>query len=183
MSGGRLTVPVGDRDHAQGGADAPVTLVEYGDFECPHCARAHPIVQRVQAQLGGSLRFVFRHFPLTEIHPHAEHAAEAAEAAGARDKFWEMHDAIYEHQPDGLHALDDPALARYATAIGLDAAPVAAEIAADAYLERVQEDFMSGVRSGVNGTPTFFLNGVRFDGNWTDPDAFASAITQAADDR
>src|SRR5580765_3448668 len=106
----RLTMPVGTRDHAQGPADAPVTLVEYGDYECPHCGRAHPIVKEVQRRLGSKLRFVFRHFPLKEIHPHAEHAAEAAEAAGAQGKFWEMHDRLFERQ----FALEDSSVLEYA---------------------------------------------------------------------
>src|SRR3982751_1274208 len=99
----RLTVPVGPRDHAQGSHDARVTLVEYGDYECPHCGRAYPIIKEVQRRLGSKLRFAFRNFPLGESHPHAEHAAEAAEAAGAQGRFWEMHDMLYEHQ----QALDD----------------------------------------------------------------------------
>jgi protein-disulfide isomerase len=180
MSAGRLSVPVGSKDHARGPADAAVTLVEYGDYECPHCAHAHPIVERVRAEAGDTLRFVFRNFPLTEIHPDAEPAAEAAEAAGARGKYWPMHDAIYEHQQDGPDALSVPALARYAQRIGLDAEAVVEEIAEDRYLERIRSDFMGGVRSGVNGTPTFFINGVRFDGDWTDVASFADAIAGAA---
>jgi protein-disulfide isomerase len=177
VSAGRLSVAVGDRDHVAGPADAPVTLVEYGDYECPHCARAHPVVARVRESLGSSLRFVFRHFPLTEAHPHAEHAAEAAEAAAQRGKFWEMHDAIYQHQADGL---EDEDLAGYAAALGLDAEDVLAEIEDEAHVERVRADFMGGVRSGVNGTPTFFINGQRFDGDWTDADAFATVLRDAA---
>jgi protein-disulfide isomerase len=178
VSAGRLSVAVGGRDHVAGPADAPVTLVEYGDYECPHCARAHPVVARVRESLGSSLRFVFRHFPLTEAHPHAEHAAEAAESAAERGKFWEMHDAIYAHQRDGL---DDDSLVDYAADLGLDAGEIRDEIEAEAHVERVRADFMGGVRSGVNGTPTFFVNGVRFDGDWTDPQAFAAALREAAD--
>jgi protein-disulfide isomerase len=177
VSAGRLSVPIGDRDHVLGPAGAPVTLVEYGDYECPHCARAHPIVGRVRESLGSSLRFVFRHFPLTEVHPHAEHAAEAAESAAERGKFWEMHDSIYRHQANGL---DDDDLAGYAAALGLDPDDVRAEIEDEAHVERVRADFMGGVRSGVNGTPTFFVNGVRFDGDWSDADAFAAALRGAA---
>src|SRR5215213_1920134 len=113
---GALTPPVGDDDHAIGRADAPITLVEYGDFECPYCGRAYPIVKEVQSRYGDQMRFMFRNFPLTQIHPHAEHAAEAAEAAGAQGAFWEMHDALYEHQ----RALTDQHLAEYAAEIGLD---------------------------------------------------------------
>src|SRR4051812_47478292 len=106
----RLTMPVGARDHAQGPADAPVTLVEYGDYECPHCGRAYPIIKEVQRRLGLKLRFIFRNFPLSESHPHAQQAAEAAEAAAAPGRFWEMHDMLYEHQ----QALDTSHLVGYA---------------------------------------------------------------------
>jgi protein-disulfide isomerase len=178
-----LRPPVGAADHAQGPADAPVTLVEYGDYECPHCARAHPVVQAVRARLGDRLRFVFRNFPLTEIHPHALHAAEAAESVGAQlgeAGYWPMHDAIFEHQQDSRTALSDRHLAEYATAVGADGARVLADLEGDAHVERVQADFSSGVRSGVNGTPTFCVNGARYDGNWTDADAFATDLEAAA---
>jgi protein-disulfide isomerase len=171
----RLTLPVSARDHAQGPADAPVTLVEYGDYECPHCGRAYPIVKEVQRRLGSRLRLVFRNFPLSESHPHAQHAAEAAEGAGAHGRFWEMHDMLFEHQ----QALLDRHLVSYAAAIGLDAAAFADELRAHTYKGRVREDFLSGVRSGVNGTPTFFINGVRFDDSW-DPDTLTAALTAAA---
>jgi protein-disulfide isomerase len=174
---GVLKVPVGSRDHLQGSPDAPVALVEYGDYECPYCARAHPIVKLLQRRAGKLLTFAFRNFPLTEIHPHAEQAAEAAEAAGARGRYWAMHDMIYEHQNDGLELRD---LTQYAAAIGLDPIAVSQDILSHTFLPRIREDFMGGVRSGVNGTPTFFINGVRFDGDWTDVEAFATAITEAA---
>ena len=177
MSPVMLKVPVNSNDHTQGPSDAPVTLVEYGDYECPHCARAHPILKLVLRRLGDRLRFVFRNFPLTEIHPHAELAAEAAEAAGTRGMFWEMHDMIYDHQREGLEVED---LAQYAGVIGLDAIAVMQDVASHTYLPRIREDFMSGVRSGVNGTPTFFINGMRFDGDWTDVDGFVEAISGAA---
>jgi protein-disulfide isomerase len=171
----RLTLPVGSRDHAQGPADAPVTLVEYGDYECPHCGRAYPIVKEVQRRLGSTLRFVFRNFPLSESHPHAAHAAEAAEGAAAHRRFWEMHDMLFEHQ----HALDDKHLVGYAAALGLDVAAFERELRAHHYKSRVREDFMSGVRSGVNGTPTFFVNGLRFDDSW-DADTLTEALASAA---
>jgi len=177
MSPAMLKVPVNSNDHTQGPSDAPVTLVEYGDYECPHCARAHPVLKLVLRRLGDRLRFVFRNFPLTEIHPHAELAAEAAEAAGTRGRFWEMHDMIYDHQREGLEAED---LAQYTSVIGLDAITMMQDIASHTYLPRIREDFMGGVRSGVNGTPTFFINGVRFDGDWTDVDGFVEAINGAA---
>jgi protein-disulfide isomerase len=157
-----LTPPVSSRDHAEGPADAPVTLVEYGDYECPHCGRAYPIVKAVQRRLGPQLRFVFRNFPLANSHPHAQHAAEAAEAAAAQGRFREMHDALFENQ----EALDDESLARYAEAIGLDRARFERELAGGTYATRVREDFTSGVRSGVNGTPTFFIDGRRYEGPW-----------------
>jgi protein-disulfide isomerase len=157
-----LTVPVGPRDHTSGEENAPLTLVEYGDFQCPHCRNAYPIVKQLQRQLGAQLRFVFRNFPLTQIHPEAEHAAEAAEAAGAQGAFWQMHDRLFERQ----FALDDDSLAEYAQELGLDADRLRDELAAGTYSAKVRDDFMSGVKSGVNGTPTFFINGVRFDGGY-----------------
>jgi protein-disulfide isomerase len=167
-----LVPPVGEDDHAEGPANAPVTLVEYGDFECPHCGRAYPIVRAVQRRLGKRLRFVFRHFPLTEMHPHAQHAAEAAEAAAAQGKFWEMHGRLFERQ----FALEDENLVEYALDLGLDASRVGRELAAHIYKPQVRDDFMSGVRSGVNGTPTFFIDGVRYDGAW-DEDTLTAALS------
>ena len=167
MSRPQLKPPVGPEDHAQGPDDAPVTLVEYGDYECPHCGHAFPVIQRVQEHFGDRLRFVFRNFPLGEVHAHAEHAAEAAESAGARggeEADWAMHDAIYTHQQDGPRALADDALARYAAEAGVDGRAVLEDLRAQRFAERVQRDFMSGVRSGVNGTPTFFIGERRFDG-------------------
>jgi protein-disulfide isomerase len=160
--GPRLALPVGPRDHSEGPATAPVTLVEYGDYECPHCGRAYPIVKSVQKRFGSRLRFVFRNFPLKEMHPHAQHAAEIAEAAGAHGKFWPMHDTLFENQG----ALEDDDLLGYAAELGLDARRIADELATHAHAARVREDFLSGVRSGVNGTPTFMLNGQRYDGSW-----------------
>jgi len=175
MTDGKLTLPVSARDHTEGPENAAVTLVEYGDFECPHCGRAYPIVERIRQQLGSRLRFVFRHFPLTEIHPHAQHAAEAAEAAGAQRHFREMHAALFEHQ----RALDDRHLAEYAVAIGLDQARFQRELADHMHAPRVREDFLSGVRSGVNGTPTFFINGFRHDAAW-DFDSLLEALEVAS---
>jgi len=171
----RLTPAVSESDHRSGPDDAPVTLVEYGDYECPHCARAHPIVQEVRRRMGHRLRFVFRNFPLAEAHPHSMHAAEAAEAAAVQGKFWEMHDHLFEHQV----ALRDVDLIRYAKLLGLDARRVEEEITANTYAERVRQDFRSGVRSGVNGTPTFFVNGARHDGSW-DLDVLLEVLEGAA---
>ena len=154
-----LTPPVGSRDHVLGPADAVVTLVEYGDFECPFCGRAYPDLKRVLRQLGGKVRFVFRHFPLSAEHPHAQHAAEVAEAAAAQGKFWEMHDLLYQRQA----ALTDEDLLKYARELGLDAARVRRELDTHVHAARVEEDVASGMRSGVTGTPRFFINGRRHE--------------------
>jgi protein-disulfide isomerase len=171
-----LLVPVGEHDHVDGSLDAPVVLVEYGDFECPYCGRAYPIVKAAQRQLGESLALVWRHFPLSEIHPHAVRAAEAAEGAGAQGKFWEMHDLLFEHQD----ALGDHDLLAYGKSLGLDVTRYAAELVNGSYREKVRNDFRQGVRSGVNGTPTFFINGTRFDGDWSSPGAFISSLSLAS---
>ena len=176
-SGGRLTPPVSDRDHAAGLADAPVTLVEYGDYECPYCGMAYPIVKALQRQLAADLRFVFRNFPLAEAHPHARHAAQAAEAAAAQGKFWEMHDMLFEHQD----ALTDADLIGYARELGLDAERVARELENGTHAKRVRDDFRNGVRSGVNGTPTFFINGQRYDGSWMNEKKLVGALRAAVD--
>jgi protein-disulfide isomerase len=150
---------VGPRDHVQGPADAPVTLLEYGDYQCPYCGAAHPIVKALQRYLGDSLRFAFRHFPLATIHEYAEGAAEAAEAAGAHGEFWQMHDTLFENQP----ALDFESLVGYAEDLGPDLERFATELENQVYAPRVREDLISGIRSGVNGTPTFFINGLRHE--------------------
>ncbi len=155
----RLALPVGERDHVQGPATAPVTLVEYGEYECPYCRAAVPIVQDLQQLLRDRLRFVFRHFPLTNLHPHAQHAAEAAEAAGAQGKFFEMHAYLFEHQD----ALEDDELLRHASEAGLDAGRFRRELETHVHAGRVREDFQSGLDSGVRGTPTFYLDDVRYD--------------------
>jgi protein-disulfide isomerase len=171
-----LTMPVAeDRDHIQGPADAAVTLVQYGDYECPYRGEAYPIIKEVQARLGDSLRFVFRNFPITTSHPHAERAAEAAEAAAAQGKFWEMHDLLYENQ----RRLRDEDLHTYAERLGLDVELFDKEMADHAHAERVREDFMSGVRSGVNGTPTFYINGVRHDDSY-EAEVLLDALERAA---
>jgi protein-disulfide isomerase len=170
-----LTVPVSERDHVQGPAHAAVTLVEYGDFECPHCGRAHSVLEELREERGDEFRLVYRHFPLTQAHPFAEIAAEASEAAGTQGRFWEMHDMLFTHQ----QALDSPHLVRYAAEIGANATLVAEALAARTFRNRVAEDFMSGVRSGVNGTPTFFLQGVRYDG-LVDVESLSAAIKEAA---
>jgi protein-disulfide isomerase len=170
----KLTLPVGERDHIQGPSTAPITLVEYGDYQCPYCGQAYPIVKELQERLGKRLRFVFRNFPLSTMHPYAEQAAEAAETAGAHGKFWEMHDMLYENQ----EALDDENLVQYASALGLDPARFTGEMTKHTQEARVREDFMSGARSGVNGTPTFFINGVRHDDSF-DPATLLKAMEAA----
>jgi protein-disulfide isomerase len=159
----RLTVPVSARDHLIGSPDAPLQLLEYGDYECPYCGAAYPEVVKVLRIVGDDLLFAFRHFPLTQIHPHAGPAAEAAEAAGAQGNFWGMHEVLFEHQR--RLALDD--LMSYAQALDLDLTRFALELETHVHQPKVREDFMSGVRSGVNGTPTFFVNGVRHNGGYT----------------
>ena len=179
---GILVPEVHEKDHSIGSSSAPVTLVEYGDFQCPYCYRAHPVVTAMRNHLGQQLRFVFRNFPLTELHPNALHAAEAAESVAANtgeEAYWAMHDSIYEHQQDSADALDDAHLAQYAAAVGADPGQMQRDLDNGVFEERVRVDFMSGVRSGVNGTPTFFINGVRFEGDWTDVREFTAALRDA----
>src|SRR5881296_1226724 len=139
-----LTPPVGKRDHIQGPSSAIVTLLEYGDYQCPFCGDAYPIIKKLQQYFGDQLRFVFRNFPLTRVHAYAQRAAEAAEAAGGQGKFWEMHDHLFEHQ----EALDVKDLVRAAVALGLDKAKFEREVAEHAYADRVQQDIQSGIDSG-----------------------------------
>jgi protein-disulfide isomerase len=165
------SVPVSSRDHVQGDEGAGVTLVEYGDYECPHCAHAYPIIKQVQRHFGQDLRFVFRNFPLNEIHPSAQAAAESAEFAADGGRFWEMHDAIFENQENiGLSLFLNLAQELQLSVAGLEQA-----LAAQTYLPRIRDDFMGGVRSGVNGTPSFFINGRRHDGSFQ-IEALTSAI-------
>jgi protein-disulfide isomerase len=170
-----LAVPVSERDHARGAADAPVTLVEYGDFECPYCERAYPIVKRLLAEMPGVVRVVFRHFPQNTIHANASVAAQAAEAAAAQGKFWEMHDILYEHQEQ----LGEIEIVHFALRVGLEVYKFQADLSGEVYVKRVREDFRGGVRSGVNGTPTFFINGVRYEGK-LEYEAMMNAVKAAA---
>jgi protein-disulfide isomerase len=173
---GVLTVPVTeDRDHIQGPADAAVTLVQYGDYECPYCGEAYPIIKEVQARMADRLRFVFRNFPISTSHPHAERAAEAAEAAAVQGKFWQMHDVLYENQ----RRLRDEDLRTYAERLELDIERYDQEMAEQVHAARIHEDFMSGVRSGVNGTPTFYINGVRHDDSY-ETETLLDALERAA---
>jgi len=156
-----LTVPVSKRDHIQGPASAAVTLVEYADYQCPFCGNVHPVIKQLQKHFGNRLRFVFRNFPQARIHAYAQRAAEAAEAAGGQGKFWEMHDYLFEH----TEALDAENFARAAVALGLDRVKFNRDVAERAYAKRVQQDIQSGMDSGVGGTPTIFINGMRNDGD------------------
>lgn len=158
----KLRPPVSGEDHIQGSVHAAVELVEYGDYQCPHCGRAYPIIKRVQAALGDSLKFVFRNFPLNEAHPQAFIAAVAAEAAGRQNAFWEMHDIIFENQ----ESLERLPFGDFAKTLGLDTVKFEEDLADPALASKVEADFDSGIRSGVNGTPSFFINGIRYDESW-----------------
>jgi protein-disulfide isomerase len=174
----RLVLPVSEeRDHIRGPRAAPVTLVEYGDYECPYCGQAYYVLKELEQRAGNRVRVVFRNFPLTTIHPHAERAAEAAEAAGTQGKFWEMHDCLFENQ----QSLEDEDLLECGVLASLDIHRIARDIREGRYLNRIREDFLGGVRSGVNGTPTFFINGERHDGP-CDLVSLMTAIEEAAGD-
>ena len=169
-----LKTPVSAEDHIQGPENAPATLVEYGDFECPHCGHAHSVVKRLQKHFGRGLRFVFRNFPLNQSHPHAESAAETAEFAGGHRKFWEMHDGLFENQ----ERLGTELYRELAQQLALPIAELEKALQEGKYTDKVRADFSSGVRSGVNGTPTFFINGVRHDGA-PDYESLVAAIEDA----
>ncbi len=162
---------MGEKDHFLGPDDAPVTLVEYGDLECPYCRQVNPVIRELRSRLGRRVRYVFRHFPIRSTHIHAQLAAEATEAAGAQGKFWEMQELLLEHQ----EALDETHLIQYATDLDLDLDRFKRDLDEHVYAEKVREDFHGGIRSGVNGTPTFFINGVRYDGAW-DLESLVDAI-------
>jgi protein-disulfide isomerase len=155
-----LSVAVGKSDHAQGPQSASVTLVEYGDYQCPYCADVHSMIRAIAEKMGATLRFVFRHMPLNEMHPYAQYAAEAAEAAGAQGRFWDMHDALLDRQSD----LGSDLVHQLALKLSLDIPRFEADLDARRYRHRVKRDFMGGMRSGVAATPTFFINGERYDG-------------------
>jgi protein-disulfide isomerase len=170
----QLTLAVASRDHVRGHAGAAVTLVEYGDFECPQCAAARPVVARVAETFGDRLRFVFRHFPLTNSHPHAQHAAEEAEWAASRRAFWSMHDALYDAQKE----LSDDRMLELAGDLGLPGVELQRAWFEHTFIKRVKEDFASGLASGVTGTPAFFINGIRHEGGW-DELSLSHAIDKA----
>jgi protein-disulfide isomerase len=168
----KLTQPVSARDHSKGPADAPVTLVEYGDYQCPYCGAAYPVVKRLQKRLGKKLRFVFRNFPVTQAHPYAMIAAETAEAAALQGKFWEMHNLLFEKQS----SLTPDIIPRWAKKIGLDLDKFGNDIKKGGVVEkRIRVDRQTGIRSGVNGTPTFYINGKRYDGP-SDYDSLLEAL-------
>ena len=173
-----LTLPVGQRDHVRGSPTAEVTLLEYGDYECERSAQACAAIEFVLNEFDGKVRFVFRNFPVGQTHPHAQHAAEAAEAAGAQNMFWEMHDSLFEHQA----ALENGNLVEYAVALGIDPTRFLRDMASHVGARQVKEDFASGLSSGVNGTPTFFINGARHDDIW-DADGLLAAMSRAAKSR
>ena len=169
-----LTIPVSDRDHATGPLSAPLVLVEYGDYQCPHCGTAYPVLKQLRAAFGAALTFVFRNFPLTSVHAHAQRAAETAEWAGLAGRFWDMHDHLYAHQD----RLDDRGLRAAATALGLDPGALQAAWDGHALIPRVKEDLRGGIQSGVTGTPRLFLNGARYDGP-VGVDALTAALEAA----
>ena len=170
-----LADPVNAVDHVQGPDHAPVTLIEYGDFECPSCKVSAPVARMLLQQFPNKIRFVFRHFPLEQAHPHAVLAAEASECAAAQGQFWPMHDLLFDHQTH----LKQADLIGYAAQLGLDVAKFTAEIEDHIYLQRVREHIQSGQRSHIRATPTFFLNGVVHDvsfGMQSLRDAVAAAV-------
>lgn len=168
-----LKIPISPADHIQGADNAPLTLVEYGDYECPYCGAAYPIVKKIQKHFGKRLRFVFRNFPIVESHPHAGIAAIAAEFAATHQKFWEMHDLLYENQA----YLDISHLLSYAQSLDLSTADLQTAIKNEAFADKIKNDFMGGVRSGVNGTPSFFINGNRHHGSF-EYEALLTALEQ-----
>jgi len=158
----KLKTAVNSKDHIQGNANAPIELVEYGDYQCPHCGHAYPIVKSIQKKMGNKLKFVFRNFPLAEIHPNAVNAAVSSEAAAMQNKFWEMHDHLFEFQS----RLDDESLIKYATQLKLNVEQFENDFEKPELIKKVDADFESGVRSGVNGTPSFFINGEKYNDSW-----------------
>ncbi|NES13905.1 MULTISPECIES: DsbA family protein [Micromonospora] len=158
----KLGIPVTETDHARGPVDAPVTIVEYGDFQCRFCGAAYRNLAEVLRQRADTVRLVYRHFPIANVHPYAESAAEAAEAAGRRDRFWELHDWLYEHQDQ----LDPVHLSLGVEQLGLPPDEIGAEVGRQAHADRVRRDFVGGIRSGVSGTPTLFVNDTRYDGGY-----------------
>jgi len=161
-----MSIDITKNDHSQGPANAPVVLVEYADYQCPYCREAYNILQQVKKDLGNNLLFIFRNFPLAELHPHAVQAAMAAEVAGGQNKFWEMHDMLFENQ----EALEGSDLVEYAHRLHLNVAEFQNDFDEQEYLDKIKSDYQSGISNGVQGTPTFFINGELFEGNWSSPE-------------
>lgn len=158
----KLNIPVNDQDHKQGSSDARINLLEYGDYQCPYCGKAYFIIKQLQLDFGHQLQFIFRNFPLTQMHEHAFKAAETAEIAGDEGKFWKMHDLLFEHQDE----LDDYHLLSYAEKLGIDKNTYLHQMNTQSKTQKIKDDFMSGVESGVNGTPSFYINGYKYEGSW-----------------
>ena len=172
-----LSIPVGPDDHSRGPLDAKLTVVEYGDYQCPYCGQAYPIVEQLLSTFDGSMRLIFRNLPLADMHPHAEAAAEMAEAVALQGKFWDIHDALYENQRD----LSDASILRYVEGVGADVDEATKAVAGGGPRQRVETDFEGAIRSGANGTPTFFVNGVRYDGSWM-YEPFSEYLSELLDD-
>lgn len=171
----KLRKPVDEHDHRSGKPSATVTLVEYGDYQCSYCGFAHPLLKKLSRYYSSELLFVFRNFPLQESHPAAMIAAQAAEAAGIQHKFWEMHDLIYEHQDE----LNENGLVNFAEALDLNIDKFLRDSKSHAVLSKIESDFESGIRSGVNGTPTFFINENRLDTYDQTYESLAEAVENA----
>lgn len=169
-----LKAPLTQRDHRRGDPDAPIVLIEYGDYQCPHCAAAEPVVEALLHAFDHELQAVFRHFPLSQVHPLSEITAQAAEFAGARGAFWPMHTAVFANQTQ----LSLPVIFAIAGALNLPQAALREALEAGTWAAKVREDFIGGVRSGVNGTPCFFVNGLRHDGAYSF-EALSAAILAA----
>src|SRR5918996_108144 len=171
----KLTVPVSiGLDHTRGSVNAPITIVEYGDFECPYTGMAYPVIKELMRQFNAKIYFAYRNFPLNDIHPHSQHAAEAAEAAAAQDKFWQMYDYLFEHQK----ALDDHHLLEYAQKVGLNIDKFKKEMSEHVYAPLINKSLKSGIDSGVEGTPTFFINGEHYEDSW-DLDTLTSFLNKS----
>ena len=170
-----LAVPVSSHDHIRGRVDAPLTLVQYGDFQCPHCALVFPVVLEISDELKDSLALAFRHFPLPDIHPFTQRTAEAAEAAASQGRFWEMARLLYEN----YEGMDEEGLLRCARKAGLRSGQFRKEIASGIHAPRVRADYLGGVRSGVKGTPTFFINGRLYEGR-QDSSSFVAELLRVS---
>jgi len=170
----KLKIPATDRDHFRGSNDAALVIVEYGDYQCPFCAEAEARLRRIEQSFTGNIKRVYRHFPLTEVHEYAFPAAASAEAAGSQGRFWEMHDMLFDNQP----SLGPGIFAEFAVDLGLNLDEFRRAFTSEAIRDRIKEDFMGGIRSGVNGTPGIFLNGEKYEGP-LDPDVLIQLMEAA----